>query len=149
VQICNVSGWTYIIGIHMESAIYLARGKKNPRCRYVIYPAEPAFFILKINQWPNPILQQYYHLWYTNGTQSYAIYPARPAFLVSSQCPAKFPITLQFPAGFAFLRRLMQQYILNFRPKVQNAHPQSIFRPTGDHPRFHSTRDIVCLSADP
>jgi hypothetical protein len=69
VQICNISGRTYIIGIHMESAIYPAGGKKNPRCRYVIYPAEPAFVILKISQWPNPILQQYYHLWYTNGTQ--------------------------------------------------------------------------------
>jgi hypothetical protein len=117
----------------MQSAIYPARGKKKPQVQICNTAAILSFMVYK---W-NPIICRY------------AIYPARPAFLVSTQCPAKFPITLKFPAGFAFLRRLMQQYILNFWLKVQNAHPQSIFRPTGDHLRFHSTRDIVCLSADP
>ena len=37
----------------------------------------------------------------------------------------------------------MQQYIIHFQPKQQNAHPQSIFRPTGDRLPIHATWNTV------
>ena len=119
VQICNKSGWTYII-----SGCAFSK-KKIPQVQICNVSGRTCIFHIK--NW-NPII---------------CMYPAGPAFLVSTQCPPKFLITLKIPARFIFLCRLMQQYIIHFQPKQQNAHPQSIFRPTGDRPPIHATWNTV------
>jgi hypothetical protein len=87
VQICNISRWTYIIGNrYIHEICYIAGWiqKKKPKCKYVIYPAEPMYIIS---------MDVYY--WYTHGICyisgqrqkktpkcSYVIYPAGPTLLV-------------------------------------------------------------------